>query len=139
MIALTLLATAVSLGAAPDNETVETLKGKAESADGGKKVELLTKVAERQVEEMAKAYEEGSAEQARSALKDVREYGLKAAEEARTTGKRLKKTEIAIRKISNRLDDIRRTLSVDERPPVTSTIEKLEDARTALLQRMFSK
>jgi hypothetical protein len=102
-------------------------------------VELLTEVAERQLQTADKAYSDGDVRQAQAALNDVTEYGVKAAQVSAQTGKKMKHTEIALRKISNRLEVIRKTLNVDDRPPVASAVEKLEQARTELLNRMFRK
>ncbi len=129
----------MSAAAVASNETLESLKARAADAEGSKQVELFAEVAERQLEQVAKAYEAGNDEKAQQALRDVLEYGLKAADTSRATGKRMKKTEITIRKIANRLEDISRSLAFDERPPVKQAIEKLENARTALLHTMFTK
>ena len=51
----------------------------------------------------------------------------------------MKQTEIAMRKMSRRLEAIRKTLEVDDRPPVGEAIQKLESARSELLNRMFRK
>ncbi len=74
---------------------------------------------------------------AQAALTDVVEYGVRAAKEATNTGKRMKQTEIALRKISDRLDAIAKSVDVDTRPPVKDAIQKLEAARNDLLFRMF--
>ncbi len=125
--------------AAADKENLQQLKARAATAGGGKQVELFTRIAEIQVEELDRAYDEGQAEEARAALADVQEYGVKAARTSEATGKRMKQTEIAIRRIAKKLDEIRKTLAVDERPPVNTAIEQLENARTALLHSMFAK
>ncbi len=134
-----LLTAALSTAGAASNESLESLKARADGAELKKQPELFTKVAQFQLQEFAKASEEGNPEQAEEALQDILEYGIKAAQSSQETGKRMKQTEIAIRKISSRLEDIGRTLSFDKRQPVESAIEKLESARTDLLHHMFRK
>jgi hypothetical protein len=124
---------------ADKQESVEALKARAEKAHPKEQVELYTKIAERQLEALDKAYNGGAMQQAQAALADVVHYGVKAAQVSSQTGKRMKNTEIAMRKISTRLEAIRRTLDTDDRPPVGDAIQKLEAARTELLNRMFRK
>jgi membrane-bound lytic murein transglycosylase len=137
-VLIVLLMTALAAVAA-NNEEVESLKARAANTNRGDQVKLFTRVAELQLKELSKAYEQGNPEQAEAALHDVLEYGVKAAQSSEESRKRMKQTEIAIRKISNRLDDIGKTLSFDERQPVTEAVKKLEDARSSLLHAMFRK
>ena len=128
-----------TIAVARAQESVESMKARVESASEKDQVELCTRIAERQLEALDKAYNAGDQKQAEAALDDVATYGVKAADASRNTGKRLKQTEIAIRKMASRLDDIRKTLDVDQRPAVGEVVRKLEKARTELLNRMFRK
>jgi hypothetical protein len=138
---LILLLLTTLAAAAANNEEVESLKARAATPteDANDRVKLFTKVAELQLKQLSQAYDQGNDEQAQAALHDVLEYGVKAAESSQESRKRMKQTEIAIRKISNRLGDISKTLSFDERQPVTSAIKTLENARSNLLRAMFRK
>lgn len=130
----------LSLSAFADKpESIDALKTRAAAARDKEQVDLLTKVAERQLQTADKAYNDGDVQQAQAAVNDVSEYGVKAAQVSAETGKKMKHTEIALRKISTRLEVIRKTLTLDDRPPVASAIEKLEQARSELLNRMFRK
>ncbi len=120
-------------------ETVESLKARAEAAQGKQQVELYTKIAEQQFKVASAAYEHGDTKQAQAALADVVNYGVKAARAAATTGKRMKQTEISLRRITDQLENIRKSVDTDERPPVADAIQKLESARTDLLNSMFRK
>jgi hypothetical protein len=133
---LVLIAAAASF-ASDKNETLEQLKARAESAEGKHQIELLTEIAEHQSKAADEAYNAGNVEQARAAIDDVADYGVRAAKEATNTGKRMKQTEISLRKIADRLDTISKSVDVDERPPVKEAIKKLEAARNDLLFRMF--
>jgi hypothetical protein len=55
------------------------------------------------------------------------------------TKKHLKDVEIDVRKIADKLRDIKRTLAFDDQPPVDQAIRRLEDIRTLLLKEMFAK
>jgi len=121
-------------------ESVDELKARAAAAREPKQqVDLFIKITERQLQAADNAYSSGDIPQARAALDDVVEYGVKAAQTSVASGKKMKHTEIALRKVSARLEDIRKTLNVDDRPPVAAAVDKLEQARTDLLSRMFRK
>ena len=136
LIALFLAATAAL---AKKEESLAEVKQQAESAREGKQVELLLKVAQMQLRATDDAYTAGNTDQAQQALRDVVSYATRAAQVASDTGKKMKQAEINVRKISARLQDIGRSLSFDDRPPVSAAVDTLEKARTDLLARMFKK
>jgi hypothetical protein len=125
--------------ASDKQESVESLKARAGQAQPKDQVELFTHIAERQLDSLDKAYNGGTVGEARAALADVVAYGVKAAQVSGETGKRMKQTEIAMRKMSRRLEAIRKTVEVDDRPPLADAVQKLETARSELLNRMFRK
>ncbi|MGI9102285.1 MAG: hypothetical protein ACR2IF_07545 [Terriglobales bacterium] len=128
-----------ALAFADKNESVDALKARLNTTSGGDHVVLCTKIAERQLDTLDKAYNDGDLRNAQAALSDVVTYGVRAAQVSRETGKKMKHTEIAMRRINIRLEAIRRSLSVDDRPAVTTAIQKLETARAELLNQMFKK
>lgn len=125
--------------ASDKQESVDSLKARVEKTPPKEQVELLLRITERQVEAMDKAYTEGNIEVAQAALADVQKYGVEAANTSAQSGKRMKQTEIALRKMALRMESIRKTLEVDDRPPVAEAIQKIENARSELLNRMFRK
>src|SRR5512132_1343213 len=113
-IAGIVLLVAVALSAAADKkDTLEQLKARAETVAGKQQIELMTEIAERQLKVTDESYSAGNPEQAQAALPDVVNYGVRAAKEATNTGKRMKQTEIALRKIADRLDGIGKSVDVD--------------------------
>lgn len=136
LVILVLLAAAFAY-ASDKNDSLEQLKAKAETAEGKHQIDLLTEIAERQLKVTDEAYGAGNADQAQSALKDVVDYGVRAAKEATNTGKHMKRTEIALRKIADKLDNISKSVDFETRPPVVDAVKKLEAARNDLLFRMF--
>ncbi len=134
-----LIAVVLSLAAfaSDKNATLDQLKAKAETTEGKHQIELLTEIAERQLKAADEAYTAGNVDQGQTALKDVVEYGVRAAQEATSTGKRMKQTEISLRKIADRLDNIGKSVDFDTRPPLVDAVKKLEAARNDLLFRMF--
>ena len=135
--AIALIVVATLAMASDKKDTLEQLKARAETAAGKHEIELSVEIADRQLKATDDAYSAGDNDKAQAALNDVVEYGVRAAKEATNTGKRMKQTEIALRKISDRLNDISKSVDVDSRPPVKDAILKLEAARNDLLFRMF--
>jgi hypothetical protein len=83
-------------------ESIESLKARADQAQPKDQVDLFTHIAERQLDSLDKAYNGGTVREAQAALADVVTYGVKAAQVSGATGKRMKQTEIAMRKISGK-------------------------------------
>jgi len=47
--------------------------------------------------------------------------------------------EISVRKLAEKLRDIKRTLALEDQPPIEKAIEGMEAIRTTLLKEMFRK
>ena len=125
--------------AAAKEEPVAELKSRVENARPEDRPPLCMQIAREQLSNADKLYTEGQIEQARIAVADIVTYSEKARDSAVQTRKHLKNVEITVRKISERLRDIKRTLAFEDQAPVGQAIKRLEDVRTALLQEMFSK
>jgi hypothetical protein len=76
---------------------------------------------------------------ARAAVADVVNFSDKASSAAIQSGKKLKHTEISVRRMASKLRDIKRSLAFEDQPPVQSAIDHLESLRTQLLSKMFGK
>jgi|SRR5277367_973835 len=131
---------ALSCGAAGfDDSPVAGLLKRAESAPTGDRPAIYVDIAERQLKAADDLYNAGKVEEAESALKDVVSCSEKAHDTAIQSGKRLKPTEIALRKMSVKLRDIQRTLNFEDQPPVHSAAERLLSLSDDLLSHMFGK
>jgi hypothetical protein len=124
---------------AAKEETVDELKTRFANARPEDRPELGIRIAQHQLRNADKLYIEGKVEQAREAVDDIVTYAEKARDAATQTQKHLKNVEIDARKIADKLRDIKRTLAVEDQPPVDLAIRRLEDVRTALLKEMFAK
>ena len=133
------LVLAASLAVFSEEQTVPELIIRADAAPLDQQPELYTKIAERQLKNADHLYEQSKVEEAEACVKDIITYSEKATDTSVRSGKRLKNTEIALRKISSRLRDIQRTVNFDDQAPLKAAAERLEDLRTNLLSRMFSK
>jgi len=133
-----ILAAAVTAALAKEL-SLEELKARVQRAKPGERTSLCIQIAERQVEAFDKFYTDGKATEAEAALHDVVSYSQQASDSAGQTGHHLKNTEIAMRKMSHRLSDIKRTLPFEEQASTQSAIDTLDKIRTDLLSRMFGK
>jgi hypothetical protein len=136
--AVLFLVFASSFGAAKD-ESVAELKTRFESARLEDKPGLSIQIAHQQLRNADRLYGEGNIDQANAAIDDVVSYSEKARDAATQTKKRLKNVEIDVRKIAEKLRDIKRTLAFEDQAPVDKAIRRLEDVRTSLLKEMFAK
>jgi hypothetical protein len=94
-------------------------------------------VAERALKAGTDAYKANQYEQFRTSLQQIVAYSDKAHTAAITSRKHVKNTEIKIRKISERLRDLKLNVSFDDQATVQNAIDKLEGFRTELLKSMF--
>jgi hypothetical protein len=138
-ISILLLTFALILCAAAKDETVDELKARFESAHLEERPELGIRIAQHQLRNADKLYSDGNVDQASAAVEDIVGYSEKARDAATQTKKHLKNIEIDVRKIAEKLRDIKRTLAFDDQPPVDRAIRRLEDVRTSLLKEMFAK
>ena len=118
-------------------ETVEQLKARLDAAKPAERIELCLKIAERQLDAADKLYSGGKVDEARADVQDVVTYSERARDAATGSGKKLKNTEISVRKMANRLRDMKHTLNFEDQAPVQEAIDHLERVRTDLLARMF--
>ncbi len=120
-------------------ESAAELKARADAAQGGDRAKLSLEYAQRQLEDANKLYEQGDVDKAAAEIHEVMAYCHQAADAASDSGKRLKKTEIDLRKLEHRMRDIGQSLNIDDRPTVDKAVQELEDLRAGLLARMFGK
>jgi len=132
------LAVSCSTFSADETPVAELLK-RAESAPMGERPALYIDIAERQLKAADDLYNSGKVDDARSAVKNVVNCSEKAHDAAVQSGKRLKPTEIAVRRMSAKLRDIKRTLNFDDQPPVQAATERLQNLADDLLSHMFGK
>lgn len=120
-------------------ESPADLKTRADNAHGGEEAKLCIEYAQAELEHANDLFTQGDVDQAQSAVNSVMEYVRKGSTAAKSSGKRLKQTEIELRKLEHRMRDIGQSLSIDDRPPVDKAVQDLEDVRADLLARMFGQ
>jgi hypothetical protein len=137
VITAMMLLLTVTSAVASKPQTTEELKAKAATAHGGDRAKLYTEVAAREVEDANTQFNNGDVEKAHALVNSAVQDATEAADTARTTGKRLKRTEIAIHKLARRLEDIRRTLALEDQQALKKAVDQLDKVDRALIDAMF--
>jgi hypothetical protein len=139
-VTVLMLLVSISLAAfARNEESLDQLIARAESAPQGERPALYIRIARQQADVADKLYQEGNAEAGNSAVAHVVTYSEKASDAAAATGKKMKDTEIALRKMAEKFRDVKRSLPFEDQAPVQQAIDRLEKMRTDLLGAMFGK
>ncbi|MGH9512728.1 MAG: hypothetical protein ACRD2U_11400 [Terriglobales bacterium] len=142
-IPITALLVALSLPAigfkGDQEDKIPGLIERAQSAPLRQQPGLYANIAERQLKRADELYSAGETGKARALLAEVLTYSDKASNAAIQSGKHLKNTEIAIRKMSFKLRDIKREVTFNDQAPLQNASDHLETLRTDLLARMFKK
>jgi len=132
------LAMAAASGAAKE-QSLQDLIARANAAPIKDQPSLYSDIAERQFKSAEDLYNQGKNDDARAAIADVVTYSQKAHDAAVQSGKRLKATEMASRKMSHRLQDLKLTLNYDDQAPVQDAADRLQSMAEDLLTHMFGK
>jgi hypothetical protein len=122
-----------------DQPTVEELKARVANANVADRPAICLHISERQLEAAAKFYEDGESEKAQAALTDVVAFAELDRDYAIQSHKHEKQSEIAIRKMVRKLNDLKHAITRDEQGQVQNTVERLERIRDDLLAAMFPK
>jgi hypothetical protein len=123
---------------AKEPETIDQLKARAAAADSKHQPELFSQLAKMQLDAANNVYG-SNPEQARDLVAQSADSAEKASQACVASGKREKKTEIELRQLGKHMDDVIRTWTFDDRSQANSAVQRVEAARSKLLDRMFEK
>jgi len=134
------LALALAVTALASREpSLEELIARAKAAPLREQPALCVEIAERQLKSADELYAAGKVEEARKSVASLVTYSEQAHDAAIQSGKKLKSVEMAMRKMSHRLKDVRRTLNFEDQTPVAEAAERLDKLADDLLAKMFGK
>ncbi len=119
--------------------TVEELKARIASANTADKVNLCVQVAEKSLAEADKLYASSDVEKGQGALVDVVSFSELARDYSIQSKKHQKQTEIAVRGMTRKLNNLLHLLGHDDQAAVKDAINHLERVRDDLLNSMFTK
>ncbi|HEX5433125.1 MAG TPA: hypothetical protein VFY05_02715 [Candidatus Angelobacter sp.] len=119
-------------------KTIEQLKAEAAASHGGHQAELYAELARRLVDVADQQFTAGDSAKGQATVQDILENATRAHDVAVSTRQKLKRVEIHLREAQRRLENVRRTLAADDRPPVSAVENKLANLRQDLLNVMFA-
>jgi hypothetical protein len=134
-----LLATFLASPMAAKEQTLEELKARVSSASVGDRPQLCLQIAEQQLDSADKLFTAFDSEKAQAALTDVITFSELARDYSLQSRKHQKQTEIAVRKMTRKLNDLKHLVSRDEQAAVQNAIDRLQRVRDDLLLAMFPK
>jgi len=134
-----LLAAFVASPMAAKEQTLEELKGRLSSTSVGDRPQLCLQIAERQLDDADKLYTAFDSEKAQVSLTDVVTFSELARDYSIQSRKHQKQTEIAVRRMTRKLNDLKHVVSRDEQVAVQNAIDRLQRVRDDLLLAMFPK
>jgi hypothetical protein len=134
-----LLAAFLASPMAAKEQTLEELKARVSLASVGERPQLCLQIAERQLDDADKLYSTFDSEKAQVSLTDVVTFSELARDYSIQSRKHQKQTEIAVRKMTRKLNDLKHLVSRDEQVAVQNAIDRLQRVRDDLLLAMFPK
>lgn len=136
ILVISLLLLAV-IGLLAAEKSIDAKKAEAEKASGGHQAKLCSELAEQLVSVADQQFNDGNSQQGQATIQDVLKYASKARDAAIQSHDSLKQTEIHLRETQRRLESLKRSLSVDDRPAVDAVEKQIEQFRQDLLDAMF--
>ncbi|HMC29393.1 MAG TPA: hypothetical protein VKL99_01065 [Candidatus Angelobacter sp.] len=127
----------LALAALADDRTLDQLKAEAERADNDQ-ARLCAQVAERLVSVADKQFTDGESVKGHATVQEILQYATRARDLAIKNRKKMKETEIHLRRCRRALENMRRTLAAEDRPPVEAAEKKLEQFGEDVLEAMFA-
>lgn len=138
-VLLTLLGTAVSSAFCRTEVTVDELKARISATSIKDRPHLCVEIAQKQLDATDKFYASSDFQNAQTSLTDVVAYSELARDYAIQAHHYQKESEIAMREMTRRLNNILHSLAQTDQGPVRSALGKLQNARDDLLLSMFKK
>jgi hypothetical protein len=135
-IVFLLVLVAVSAGAA--QKSIEELKARAEKATGGEQAKLYADLAELLVTQSDQQFTQGDSVHGQATVQEILEDAVKAHDLAIASRDKRKEVEIRLRNTQRRLESLKRTLALVDRPPLDEAEKKLANLRQELLESMFA-
>ncbi len=141
LIMMLLGATSVGVGQTEASELaeIERMKTKAEGMKDHDRGKIYSQIAQELTEQANRQFTDGQPDAALESIKQLLAYAEKASAAAKLKNKKTKDTEINLRKTARRLEEVERTLAVEDRPPVKAAVEKLDEIRKELLEYFLKR
>src|SRR5690242_2453780 len=113
-------------------KSLDELKADAAKAHGGHRAQLYAELALRTVDVANQQFTQGKSVEAQKTVQDILDYATNAHDAALEKHKKMKDVEINLRETQRQLENLRRTLAADDRPPLEEVEKKISDFRQDL-------
>lgn len=123
---------------AAQQRTIESMKSEADAAQGGRQATLYAQLAEVLVSVAGQQFNKDDDQGGQATVQDILKYATRARDVALYYHDKMKETEITLRSTQRKLESLKRTLGVDDRPPVEKVEKQLEQFRQDILDAMFA-
>lgn len=120
-------------------ESVEELKARLSNTSLGERSQICLQIAQKQLEAADKLYAATESEKAQAALGDVTSFAEMARDYAIKSRKHQKQTEILVRRMAHKLNDLKHSVVHDDQAAVQSAMAKLQRISDDLLYSMVPK
>ncbi len=137
LLTLVVLALAAAMHG-KEQKSLDQLRAEAEKASGGHQALLYAELADRLVDQAGQQFTQGESVKGQATVQEILSAATKARDGGVSSRRKLKETEIHLRQTQRHLENLRRTLSAEDRPEVEAVEKKLADFRQDLLNAMFS-
>lgn len=127
----------LALAALADDKGLDQLKAEADRA-GNDQAKASAELAERLVSVADKQFTDGESVKGHATVQEILQYGARSRDLAIKSRKKMKETEIHLRRCRFALGNMRRTLAAEDRPPVEAVEKKLEQFGQDILEAMFA-
>ena len=121
------------------DQTLEAMKSRVAGTSVGDRPQLCIDISERQLEVATQYYVAGETAKAQAALAEVASFSRMASDSAIQAHRKEKQSEIAIRKMAHKLEDLKHTVLQEDQKEIQNTIDRLQTLRDSLLGSMFSQ
>src|SRR5690349_6714349 len=115
---LLVVALAAQVSAFSSDAAKPTLRERANAATGGDRAKLFTEAAHKDLDDASALFNQNNFDAGHAQVRQVVADAESACQAAIDSGKRLKQTEIEMHKLSRRLQELSRSLGIDERPAI---------------------
>jgi len=120
-------------------ESVEELKARLSNTSIGERSQICLQIAQKQLDAADKLYAATESEKAQAALGEVTSFAEMARDYAIKSRKHQKQTEILVRRMAHKLNDLKHSVVHDDQAAVQSAMAKLQRISDDLLYSMFPK
>jgi hypothetical protein len=120
------------------DQTLQEMKSRVSTTSMADRPQLCLDISQRQLEVATQLYVAGETAKAQAALADVAAFSELARDYAIQSHRKQKQSEIAIRKMARKLEDLKHTVLQEDQKEIQETINRLQTLRDDLLGSMFS-